>query len=206
VQIKLRTRNFFQSEHIDENSRTLIEQAEFVTDIITTSVQDTRTILENLGYNYVYFIYSIYFALCCLHRKTALPPSVDKKDNKYYTLPFCDSRVSQPEENENFPARVAQKYIGNLKKIVDSETFKSFTTRRPEGIERTEDMPASILRRENFQLRNENDGLRKTKREIREKLQNIENILIHEKKGPLGGLGKGAVAKIKEALENSSDT
>ncbi len=144
--------------------------AKYVTNLITHTAPDSIKILQNLEHNYVYFLYVVYFTLCCLHRQQAMsitllqsnnriPAELNSKDTLY--LPFCASRTTQPDTGPySSPIDSVQLFLKKFRKIVESSYFDGFILQEQEDI-KPENSPAPLLRREIGQLKAQNSELSK---------------------------------------------
>lgn len=171
--------------------KSFLEYAKYITFLITYSVKGTRKILKLLDYNYIYFIYSIHFGLCCIHRKVSLRSknweNLEKeagtvlKDSERITYPFCEDRVNK-RSGKNTAADTAIKYLDSFIKIINGKKFKAFTLSEEERERNNPQyIPATELRRRfaelndqhnaaKLKLANEFDKVRKLN-ELKEKLE-----------------------------------
>jgi serine/threonine protein kinase len=154
--------------NLSTEGKSIDAYASYVTNLVIHTAPDSAKILQNLGYNYIYFLYAIYFTLCCMHRQQAMSknlleaehriPAEFGPDNRLF-LPFCVSRITPPVSlQESSPIEAVQSFLSKFKKIVESGYFKDFILTNQQE-EKPENLPAPLLRREIGQLKHSNSQL-----------------------------------------------
>ncbi len=178
----------------DDKGKTIDEFAIHTANLIIQTAPDSRVILKNVNYNYVHFLYIIYFSLCCLHRQQNMnesllqedpQPTGDIKDKVF--LPFCKSRTTIPGFNggeEESPIDNTLAFFKKFKRIIESNYFDKLQMDLDDS-EGPENVPAPILRREISNLKKdikrsriEKEQLQQQNLDLERKIEGFENMLI----------------------------